>query len=203
MEIIVDNLIDQALEKAMSYKQFRNELDTLAEAVKSGDLDQTDAYLEYRLLNQQRMKRLDKNFNLSESVQAKLKENERPVIWLVLIENWCGDGAQSMPVLNKMAEASPNISLKIVLRDQNLPLMDQFLTDGGRSIPKLIMLDENTSEVLDTWGPRPSIATAMVNEQKEKFGEITLEFRTELQKWYTKDKGLNVVSDILKMLALE
>jgi len=203
MEIIVDNLIDQALEKAMSYKQFRNELDTLAEAAKSGDLDQTDAYLEYRLLNQQRMKRLDKNFNLSESVQAKLKENERPVIWLVLIENWCGDGAQSMPVLNKMAEASPNISLKIVLRDQNLPLMDQFLTDGGRSIPKLIMLDENTSEVLDTWGPRPSIATAMVNEQKEKFGEITLEFRTELQKWYTKDKGLNIVSDILKMLALE
>ena len=203
MEIIVDNLIDQALEKAMSYKQFRNELDTLAEAAKSGDLDQTDAYLEYRLLNQQRMKRLDKNFNLSESVQAKLKENERPVIWLVLIENWCGDGAQSMPVLNKMAEASPNISLKIVLRDQNLPLMDQFLTDGGRSIPKLIMLDENTSEVLDTWGPRPSIATAMVNEQKEKFGEITLEFRTELQKWYTKDKGLNVVSDVLKMLALE
>src|SRR5690606_29371501 len=158
MEIIVDNLIDQALEKAMSYKQFRTELDTLAEAAKSGDLDQTDAYLEYRLLNQQRMKRLDKNFNLSESVQAKLKENERPVIWLVLIENWCGDGAQSMPVLNKMAEASPNISLKIVLRDQNLPLMDQFLTDGGRSIPKLIMLDENTSEVLDTWGPRPSIA---------------------------------------------
>lgn len=203
MKVIVDNLIDKALETAISYKQYRAELDALVDAVKSGNLKQTDEYLEYRLLNQQRMKRLDKSFKLSEFVRDGLKEVERPVIWVVLIESWCGDGAQSLPVLNKMAEASPNISLKIVLRDQNLPLMDQFLTDGGRSIPKLIMLDEATREIQDTWGPRPSIATAMVKEQKEKFGEITVEFRTELQKWYTKDKGLNIVSDILKMLALE
>lgn len=203
MEVIVDNLIDQALETAVSYKEYRAELDALVADAKSGTLEQTDEYLEYRLLNQQRMKRLDKSFQLSQSVQVKLKEVERPVIWLVLIESWCGDGAQSLPVLNKMAEASPNISLKIALRDQHLSLMDQFLTDGGRSIPKLIMLDESTAEVMETWGPRPSVATAMVREQKSKFGEITPEFRTELQRWYSKDKGLNVVSDILKLLALE
>lgn len=203
MEVIVDNLINQALETAISYKEYRAELDALVADAKSGTLEQTDEYLEYRLLNQQRMKRLDKSFQLSQSVQVKLKEVERPVIWLVLIESWCGDGAQSLPVLNKMAEASPNISLKIALRDQHLPLMDEFLTDGGRSIPKLIMLDESTEEVMETWGPRPSVATAMVREQKSKFGEITPEFRTELQRWYSKDKGLNVVSDILKLLALE
>lgn len=203
MEVIVDNLINQALETAISYKEYRAELDALVADAKSGTLEQTDEYWEYRLLNQQRMKRLDKSFQLSQSVQVKLKEVERPVIWLVLIESWCGDGAQSLPVLNKMAEASPNISLKIALRDQHLPLMDEFLTDGGRSIPKLIMLDESTEEVMETWGPRPSVATAMVREQKSKFGEITPEFRTELQRWYSKDKGLNVVSDILKLLALE
>jgi len=203
MEVIVDNLIDQALETAVSYKQYRAELDALVAATKSQNSEHVDEYAEYRLLNQQRMKRLDKSFKLNESVLASLKEVERPVIWLVLIESWCGDGAQSLPVLNKIAEGSPNISLKIVLRDQHLALMDQFLTDGGRSIPKLIMLDEHTFEVIDSWGPRPSVATAMVNEQKSKFGKITPEFRIELQRWYTKDKGLNVVSDILKMLALE
>lgn len=203
MEVIIDNLIDKALQRAVPYKEYRAELDELVEVAKSGNLEHTDDYLEYRLLNQQRMKRLDKNFKLSESVLAQLKEVERPVVWIVLAESWCGDAAQSLPVLNKMAEASPNISLKIVLRDQNLELMDQFLTDGGRSIPKLIMIDELTREVQDTWGPRPSIATAMVKEQKEKYGEITVEFRTELQKWYTKDKGLTIVSDILKILPLE
>lgn|SRR5690606_16009433 len=203
MEVIIDNLIDKALQRAVPYKEYRAELDALVEVAKSGNLEHEDDYLEYRLLNQQRMKRLDKNFKLSESVLAQLKEVERPVVWIVLAESWCGDAAQSLPVLNKMAEASPNISLKIALRDQNLELMDQFLTDGGRSIPKLIMIDELTREVQDTWGPRPSIATAMVKEQKEKYGEITVEFRTELQKWYTKDKGLTIVSDILKILPLE
>lgn len=203
MEVIVDNLIEKALQDAVSYKQYRADLDNLVEEVKSGNSDSNAPYLEYRLLNQQRMKRLDKSFKLSESVLAKLKEVESPVIWLVLIENWCGDGAQSLPVLNKMAEASPNISLKIVLRDQHLPLMDQFLTDGGRSIPKLIMLDEQTGAIKDTWGPRPTKATVMFNEHKSKYGKITPEFRTELQRWYAKDKGINVVRDILKMLALE
>ncbi len=203
MEVIVDNLIHQALEKAESYKEYREKLDVLAAAAKSGDLTSTDDLLEYRLLNQQRMKRLDKSIQLDESVRTKLKNLERPVVWLVLIENWCGDGAQSLPVLNKMAEASPNITLKIVLRDQHLSLMDQFLTDGGRSIPKLIMLDEETNEVLDSWGPRPSLATAMVKAYKLKHGKITAEFRTDLQRWYTKDKGLTIVSDLLKILSLE
>src|SRR5690606_42070581 len=171
MEVIVDNLIEKALQDAVSYKQYRADLDNLVEEVKSGNSDSNAPYLEYRLLNQQRMKRLDKNFKLSETVLRKLKEVEDPLVWLVLIENWCGDGAQSLPVINKMAEASPNISLKIVLRDENLELMDQFLTDGGRSIPKLLMLDESTGELLDTWGPRPSTATAMVREEKSKFGK--------------------------------
>lgn len=203
MEVIVDNLIHQALEKAESYKEYREKLDVLTAAVKSGDLTPTDDLLEYRLLNQQRMKRLDKSIQLDESVRTKLKNLERPVVWLVLIENWCGDGAQSLPVLNKMAEASPNITLKIVLRDQHLSLMDQFLTDGGRSIPKLIMLDEETNEVLNSWGPRPSLATAMVKAYKLKHGKITAELRTDLQRWYTKDKGSTVVSDLLKILSLE
>src|SRR5690606_4361297 len=126
MEVIVDNLIEKALESAVSYKEYRADLDSLVESVKSGNPDQNDEYLEYRLLNQQRMKRLDKSFKLSESVLAKLKEVESPVIWLVLIENWCGDGAESLPVLNRMAVASPNLSLTIVLIDHHLPLMDQL-----------------------------------------------------------------------------
>ena len=94
-----------------------------------------------------------------------------------------------------------NIDLKIALRDEHLDLMDEHLTNGGRSIPKLIMRDKETKEVLNTFGPRPSEATKMVEEYKNTYGTLTPEFKKDLQIWYTKDKGKNAVNDLVSLLA--
>ena len=89
--------------------------------------------------------------------------------------------------------------MKLVLRDEHLDLMDLFLTNKGRSIPKLIALDTNYN-VLFTWGPRPKIATKMVNEYKNKFGKLDSQFKQDLQIWYNKDKGKSLQKDFFELL---
>ena len=107
------------------------------------------------------MKRLDKTSKLSQETIVALKSIDAPVTWLVLTEGWCGDAAQSLPIINKIASESTQITLKIILRDDHEELMNHFLTNGGKSIPKLIALNAK-NEVLNTWGPRPTVATKMV-----------------------------------------
>ena len=145
------------------------------------------------------MNRLDKTVKLSEDTIEKANAFEGNITWLVLTESWCGDAAQTMPVMQKIADLNEGIDFKVVLRDENETLMDQFLTNGGRSIPKLIMIDNTTNEVLDTWGPRPSIATKMVEDYKAEHGKLTPEFKQDLQVWYNKDKGQNTAEDLVDL----
>ena len=86
----------------------------------------------------------------------------------------------------------------MLLSDDNEELMELFLTNGGKSIPKLIALDKDLN-VIDTWGPRPTTATQMVQDYKEKHGSLDPEFKQDLQVWYNKDKGLDVQNDFKRI----
>ncbi|MCF6347312.1 MAG: thioredoxin family protein [Flavobacteriaceae bacterium] len=196
------NTIENSLKKSVSYKEYRKVVADLLTEGKSTGENQTDDLLNYSKLNNSRMKRLDKTFNLSENSKEILENSTKKYSWIVLTESWCGDAAHALPVINKIVEASDNIELKIVLRDENEALMDKFLTNGNKSIPKLIAIDTNTKEVVNSWGPRPSKATKMVQEQKEKYGTLDDNFKEELQVWYNADKGINIEEDILKLLCV-
>uniref|UniRef100_A0AB33KZ95 Thioredoxin family protein n=1 Tax=Tenacibaculum sp. Pbs-1 TaxID=3238748 RepID=A0AB33KZ95_9FLAO len=192
-------IIQNSLEKAFSYSEYRDLVSDLLAQGKSTGPNQSDDLLNYSKLNDKRMKRLDKTVKLTEETLAKIKDVKEPQTWLVLTEGWCGDAAQNLPVINKIAEENPNINLKLVLRDENLELMDEFLTNGGRSIPKLIALNKE-NEVINTWGPRPTEATKMVVDYKEKHGSLDADFKTDLQVWYNKNKGENTQEDLISML---
>ena len=192
-------IIEESLERALSYTEYRNLVSTLLTEGKSTGPNQSEDLLNYSKLNDQRMKRLDKTIQLTEETIAKIKDVKEPQTWLVLTEGWCGDAAQNIPVIHKIAAENPNINLKLVLRDENLELMDAFLTNGGRSIPKLIALNEE-KEVINTWGPRPTTATQMVADYKAKNGSLDAEFKENLQVWYNKNKGENTQEDIISML---
>lgn len=195
------NTIKQSLEKAMSYKTFRALVSKLVTQNKSTDTHQTEeVLLNYSLLNDRRMKRLDKKLKISNETVSAIQNIEEELIFLVLMESWCGDGAQTLPVINKIAESSQNIDLKIVLRDENDDLMQHFLTNGGRAIPKLIILEKESLNVIANWGSRPSIATKMVNDYKAKNGVLDDEFKKSLQVWYNKDKGITTQKDIVSLL---
>ncbi|WP_086475842.1 thioredoxin family protein [Arenibacter amylolyticus] len=203
-ELLVDHqLIGQSLKNSMSYGEYRELMDQLVVEGKSTGPEQNEKLSNYTSLNQRRMKRLEKTLKIDPETADKIKRVDRQITWLVLTESWCGDAAQTLPVMDKMVALNENISLRLVLRDENTALMQRFLTNGAMAIPKLIAIDNATGDIIGEWGSRPSIAKKMVQDQKEKFGEFTPEFIEELQQWYNKDKGQNTISDLLSLLPLE
>lgn len=198
---MLDKIIENSLKNSMSYSEYISLVNTLVEENSTTGLDKTEALANYTMLNAKRMKRWDKTVKLSADAQSRLESYPRKTTWLVISESWCGDAAHIIPVINKVAEQNSNISFRIVLRDENPELMDAFLTNGGKSIPKLIMLDDQTKEVLNTFGPRPNTATKMVVDYKTKHGKLTPEFKEDLQHWYNKDKGQSTISDLLDLLS--
>ncbi|NAS31287.1 thioredoxin family protein [Flavobacteriaceae bacterium R38] len=200
MEVLIDDILTKSLEKATTYSEYRTLVSDLVKEEKSTGEIQNESLTNYSMLNDRRMNRLDKTIKLSEEVIEKANNFKGNVTWLVLTESWCGDAAQTMPVMQKIADLNEGIDFKVILRDENEELMDQFLTNGGRSIPKLIMIDNTTNEVLNSWGPRPSVATKMVEDYKKEHGKLTPEFKQDLQVWYNKDKGQNTAEDLIEMI---
>ena len=193
------SIIKSALQNSISYNEFRTLVSKLISEGKSTGKEQTEALLHYSELNEVRMNRLEKTLKMDSEVQKKLDNIKSKQTWLVLVEGWCGDVAQILPIIKLMTDSSKNIELKIVLRDENDDLMTQFLTNGARSIPKLIILDEN-SEVINHWGPRPEGAKNLIIDYKAKHGIVDEPAKIALQKWYLDDKGISTMKEIVAML---
>ena len=195
-------VIQESLKKAISYNDYKKLIINLLKEGRSTGILQSEDLLNYTKLNEKRMKRLDKQTTLSEEAATKTQTIQKDFTWLVLTESWCGDAAQTLPVINKFAEINPKIDLKVVSRDENENLMNQFLTNGSKSIPKLIVIEKETSTVVSSWGPRSKVATKLVNEYKDKHGKLDAEFKKELQYWYNDDKGKSIEHDLVEFLNL-
>jgi thiol-disulfide isomerase/thioredoxin len=198
-----DELIQEALTKAISYTEYRELVANLAKYGKSTGATQTDDLANYTKLNDRRMKRWDKMFKIDETAAKIVRGTTRNQTWLVLTESWCGDASPALPVMEKVASLNPGISLRIIIRDENEALMNRFLTNGGMSIPKLIVMDNASQKVLGTWGPRSQNATKLVEDHKALHGSILPEFKEELQVWYNTDKGQSILKELLELLTLE
>jgi thioredoxin-like negative regulator of GroEL len=192
------NLMEASVAKALDYSEYNLLFKQLVEEGRTTG-EETDEKINYTKLNWSRSKRLDKNAEIAEESLEAFKNISQKQTWLVISEPWCGDAAQTLPFLNKIAQLSANIDLKIVLRDENPELMDQFLTNGSRSIPMVIMLDADFN-VIDTFGPRSKAATKLVADYKEHHGKIDDAFKEMLQVWYNNDKGVSIINDILETL---
>ena len=198
-----ETLVNEKFNQGMPYAEFRTLVDQLAAEGKTTGIDQKESFINYTQLNSHRMKRWDKTFKIPEGTIDLIKGFDKKVNWVVLTESWCGDASPTLPVMNRIAALNPNIQLRILLRDENLDLMEQFRTNGALSIPKLIASDADTGRILGEWGPRPSIATQMARDFKEEHGLLTPEFKEDLQHWYNRDKGQNTLDDLLDLLALK
>ncbi len=193
--------IAQALFKSYSYLEYRKLMADLLQEGKSTAIEQTAERTHYSELNETRMHRLDKTMKITEKNAAALKKLSKNYIGLVLTESWCGDAAQILPILNKIAlESNHQIELKLALRDENEDLMNHFLTNKGKAIPKLILLDKATGDVIGDWGPRPQGAVDLLQEYKQSFGIIDEKAKTELQLWYLHDKGVSTQNEIIQLL---
>jgi hypothetical protein len=193
--------VAKALFNSFSYTEYRKRITDLLLEKKSTGLTQSIDLTHYSDLNETRMKRLDKTITLAPSTVQMLQSLQEEYIWLVISEGWCGDAAQLLPIYHKMAAETDKIDLKIVLRDENLELMDYFLTNKARSIPILVIIKKNTGGVLGHWGPRPQAATDLVLEYKKEFGVIDETLKTNLQLWYHHDKGISTQMELMTLMS--
>jgi hypothetical protein len=166
----------------------------------SGD-DQTDEHKEFTQLNYKRMEKWNKIFHVSEEVKQILNSLTIKQHWYVITETWCGDSAQNLPIIAKIAEASAGkIQLTILMRDKNPEWMNRYLTNGAKSVPKLIAFDEQENELF-TWGPRPEEGMVITRHWQANKDTITKEqFHLDLHTFYAFNKGLAVQSELAELL---
>jgi len=191
--------IKHYLDRSMSFAEYLALIDGLLAENKTTGTNHSEAMVGYGHLNRQRMERLAKTILLDSDVNKGVRANRRRQTWLILTEGWCGDAAQNIPVIEKVAAAGELIETRYILRDENLDLMDAYLTDGARSIPKLIALDAETLEVLFTWGARPAEAQEMFKRRRaEGFDKSVVS--EELQRWYNANKGVSLQRELAALV---
>jgi hypothetical protein len=187
--------------RKFTYAEYRQMLDELqAQGLTTGP-NQSPEIFEYARLNNQRMNRLDKTVVLLPELLDAIRDLNRPLRWVVITEGWCGDAAQNVPALAKIAEASQGkIEVILVLRDENLELIDRYLTNGGRSIPKMICFDAQTGEELGKWGPRPAEAQHLFLSLKNDPAITQEAFLQAVHQWYSQDKTQKVQQEMTALL---
>jgi Thioredoxin len=149
-------------------------------------------------LNEHRSSRIDKLYNVLDEEKEEICKIDEHQIWLVITENWCGDSAQNLPYIAKIASLIKSVDLRIILRDSHPEVMDLYLTNGTRSIPKLIVFDAEGNEKF-SWGPRPKEAQRLFKQWKAE-GIVKPELYEKLHLWYSKDKGKCIEKEILQLI---
>lgn len=181
------------LARGISYNQYKQQMaEDLA-------LNEDLKIREYINLNQRRMYRVEKTYTPSAELISQVKGLKHKANWLILTEHWCGDASQTLPALNAIAELSEGkIEMKLLYRDQNEELMNAYLTNETRSIPKLVQLDEHFN-VTGIWGPRPTVAQKMVKELKSNPATAAT-YANELHLWYAKNKQQELEKEVAQLL---
>lgn len=181
-------------EKGISYVKYMQEFELAVAEKRTSGPNQDEMYVRYTMLNLHRSNRLYKHTEILAELSSVIDAYTKKLNVLILSEFWCGDAAQNLPVIAKALSISENIEIRILFRDENLELMDQFLTNGGRSIPKVILLDGDFN-VVGSWGPRPALAQeemARLKAENSDF-EVIIE---GIQKWYNNDKSLSLQKEL-------
>ena len=187
------------LEESMSFSEYDALIERLVEEEKTTGPKQSEILADFTKLNFQRMNRIAKTAELGKDPATAVRSNEREQKWLIITEAWCGDAAQNIPIIEKLASESDIIETRYILRDENPELIDRFLTFGARAIPKVIALDAETMEILWTWGARPKAAQKKFFEMKEN-GDGKPAIMEEMQRWYNEDKGRSVQHEFSELL---
>ncbi len=195
------NRIDPAMiKRSFSFKGYQELINELVDKGLTTGPEQSEKFTHFTKLNFQRLKRVYKTLHVSEEVVETAKNLQSEMLWVVIVESWCGDVPQNLPFMEAISQVSDKINLRIILRDENPEVMDRFLTNGTRSIPKLICFDPDTYEVAGTWGPRPKGATELVKDLLKDPG-VTADMRKEaVQRWYLQNRGEQLQSELSSLM---
>ena len=191
---------DEIPQQGMTYKEYKQKFIEEVNSTGVEKLVESEKELfEYKKLNLVRSGRIDKSYYVSAELAAEIQNIKEKQLWMILTETWCGDSAQNLPYISKMAEKNSNIDLRIILRDSNAEIMDLYLTNGARSIPKLVAFDAEGNELF-TWGPRPKAAHELIKQWKSE-SIVKPELYEKLHLWYGRNRGRDIEAEFTELLS--
>lgn len=201
MESLSHPVTFSILEKGYAYPDFVKFTEQLVAENRTTGANQSEAYLDYTRMCLQRMNRWNKTAQVSAKMRHLIERIQEPQHWLIITEAWCGDGAQSIPYIAKLVELNPALSLKIIMRDEYPEIMDAYLTNGARSIPKLVAFSKDLKVELFTWGPKPNYLMERYRDYKhDSKGVSYAEFLQEIHLWYAKNKNHDLEQELIPLL---
>ena len=153
---------------------------------------------EFAKLNLHRVGRIRRTWRPSEELASLVARIDGPQFWMALTEPWCGDSAQCLPCLEILAASNPHLTIRYVLRDDNLGIMDKYLTDGKRGIPLLVAFDTGGGQLF-RWGPRPAEAQAVFDAATEEGLEKPAQLE-KLHLFYGRNRGRALDGEMVSVL---
>jgi hypothetical protein len=198
--ITVRYLNARELDQTFTFSEFLELCENLAANQATTGNEQSEKHIHFTKLNVHRLRRINKTLKLELDTLIAFQNFNRKIIWLVIVESWCGDVAQNLPYIHAMSELNENIQLKLILKSDYPEIMRKFLTNGTESIPKLICISEKDCEVMGTWGARPAETRKLVEEFRNNPHITKPEFLENIQKWYNQDKGRSIQQEFRSLL---
>jgi hypothetical protein len=184
--------------ETMNYTEYLSLFDPIIDGTNKSSPYDNPHFIEYTKLNQSRMNRWHKKGELSENTRSTVQSISSSQTWIVITEPWCGDASHIVPFIKKMADLNPLINLQIQLRDAVNSEINNYLTNGGKSIPKLIVRNEDEKDLFN-WGPRPKPCQDLFYELRDK-GIDPQERKIEIQNWYNHDHGDAIQHEIVHLI---
>ncbi|MCF8260686.1 MAG: thioredoxin family protein [Melioribacteraceae bacterium] len=203
-ENVVENtpffIEDGRLENGLEYSDYFDEWKNYVDRTDPESFDlKGKTYYEYKKMNLHRSTRIQKTYKVSDELKEQIQKIDKKQTWMVITEDWCGDSAQILPYIIKMAELNEKIEVKILRRDDNLDIIDSYLTNGvSRSIPKIVAFDEDGNELFQ-WGPRPQELVDLIIGWKNE-GMVKDQFTEKIHLWYARNRGKAIESEFLKLI---
>ncbi len=192
-------ILKRVNEEGISFSQFNEEIDSFVRVADETEMDDLqNKRFGFTKLNQRRTARIIKTYKIDDELKELIFSINEHQTWLVITEPWCGDSAHTLPNIFMMSELNNNIDLKIIYRDKNLDIIDQYLTNGNRAIPKLIVFDKNEEELFE-WGPRPAEARDLIAQWKSE-GDTQEQFNEKLHLWYGRNRGKELEKELIDLL---
>lgn len=190
---------NERIQAGLTPRQYHQILEEQAAASEDGLSEEAAEKLQFTQLNLHRTNRITRTFKIPEDLAALMPRIDGKQTWMLLTEPWCGDSAQCLPYISAMAALNENIDLRLILRDENLDIMDDFLTNGTRSIPRLVIFNDDGDELIQ-WGPRPAEAQIVFTEAKEA-GLSKPEIMEKLHLFYGRNRGAALVGEFQDILS--
>lgn len=170
-----------------------------------------DTYVNHMSVNQYELLHIYNNFLIPNELLPILetRQNENLKV-IVLTADWCGDALLCVPIMKRICEVA-GIEMSLLIRDDHLELMDQYLTNGtARAIPIFIFIDQNGNEKA-VWGPRApkvqelvtSMRATLPNKEDPEFEEKQQNMYAEFRKTLASDTAIweHVMENIIEKIA--